>query len=149
MKSPSLPLSGSKQDRPKTTTSSASLSTHVGELASASAFMLFLAEAGGDRLTISQAAFFMLAAAGDARGRPLTMTDLMEDAKGIIGPSVANTYKVLLEPTKTHPIGLSWLKREPDPDDERRKYLRLTDKGRSVARAALLALGRSPYTQEQ
>lgn len=130
-----------------TTPKSAKLSAFVKPLASLSATMLYLAEAGNDRLTINQAAFFLIAAAADARGRPMTMTEIMEGADGIINPSVANTYKVLLEPNRKDykAIGLGWLRREVDEDDERRKYLRLTEKGQSVVKAALLALGERPY----
>lgn len=123
----------------------------VKDLASFSAAMLYLAEAGNDRLTINQTAFFLIAAAADARGRALTLTELMESTDGVLGRSVANTYKVLLEAEGRRPktaSSLGWLYREPDRDDERKKYLRLTKKGRSVAKAALLALGRSAYDKE-
>lgn len=122
---------------------SSGLYKSVGELANLSAFLLYLAEAGNDRLTINQAAFFMLAAASDLRGVPLTLTEIMEKGEGVLTKSLKTTYKVLLPPThgyQTSSVG--WLDREPDPDDERRKYLRLTDKGRQVIEAALLAAGR-------
>lgn len=123
------------------------LSELVRPLAGYSASMLYLAEAGNDRLTINQAAFFLLAAAADARGRPMTLSEIMEGTEGVLNRSVANTYKVLLDGNSKdyRKIGLGWLEREPDPDDERRNYLRLTAKGREVAKAALLALGEQPY----
>lgn len=119
----------------------------VKPLASLSAALLYLAEAGHDRLTINQAAFFLLVAAADARGRPLTLMELLESTEGVIGRSIQNSYKVLLDPHGREPksFALGWLTREPDPDDERRKYLRLTEKGKSVARGALLALGHGNY----
>lgn len=120
----------------------------VKDLASLSAAFLYLAEAGNDRLTINQTAFFLLVAAADARGHALTLKEIMDATEGVIGRSVQNTYKVLLEADGRHPktmTALGWLTREPDPDDERRKYLRLTKKGRAVAKGALLALGRSAY----
>ncbi|AKM09363.1 hypothetical protein [Croceicoccus naphthovorans] len=115
----------------------------VGELANLSAFLLYLAEAGNDRLTINQAAFFLIAAAADARGVPLTMGEIMERGEGVLTQSLKTTYKVLLEPKKGSPSAVNWLTREPDPDDERRKYLKLTPQGRKVASAALLAAGRA------
>lgn len=129
---------------------SAGLYKFVRPLASLSATMLYLAEAGSDRLTINQAAFFLIAAAADAKGAPLTVSEIMEGAADILNPSVANTYKVLLEPRASSHGGssLGWLTREPDPDDERRKYLRLTPKGAAVIKAALLALGQTTYKDD-
>lgn len=120
----------------------------VKSLAGFSASMLYLAEAGNDRLTINQAAFFLIAAAADLRGRPLSLAEIMEATEGVLNRSVANTYKVLLAPNSKdyRKIGLGWLTREPDPDDERRNFLVLTSKGRAVVRAALLALGRQDDT---
>lgn len=131
---------------PGTETRSPRLSAFVRPLSAFSASMLYLAKAGNDRLTINQAAFFLLAAAADARGVPMTLTEIMEGASDILNKSVANTYKVLLEPGNKdyRGIALGWLRREADPDDERKKYLRLTRKGADVARAALLALGTLP-----
>jgi hypothetical protein len=115
----------------------------VKPLASLSAGMLYLAEAGHERLTINQAAFFLLVAAADARGAPLTLQEILDSTEGIIGRSIQNSYKVLLEPRGRDPkdYALGWLSREVDPDDERRKYLRLTQKGRDVASAVMLATG--------
>lgn len=121
---------------------SKSLHLSVHELAGLSAFLLYLAEAGNDRLTINQAAFFLIAAAADARGVPLTMGEIMERGEGVLTKSLKTTYKVLLEPTPHYKnIGLGWLTRETDADDERRKYLRLTDLGRDVVTASILAAG--------
>lgn len=119
----------------------------VGPLASLSAAFLFLAQEGHDRLTINQAAFFLLVAAADARGRPLTLTEIMEAHDLELGKSIQNSYKVFLEPHGRSPkdFALGWLTREPDPDDERRKFLRLTPKGEEVAKAVLLASGRGDY----
>jgi hypothetical protein len=111
-------------------------------LASLAAGILYFAEAGHDRLTINQAAFFLLAATADARGKPVTLTEIMEMSDGVIGRSIANSYKVLLEPSRKD-FALGWLVREPDPDDERRKYLRLTPKGRDAAKAALQAISKN------
>src|SRR5690348_14116229 len=132
---------------PPTTTSSRrdELFASVKDLASLSATFLYLAEAGNDRLTINQTAFFLLVVAADARGHALTLREIMEATDGVIGKSVQNTYKVLLEAEGRHPktaSSLGWLTRETDPDDERRKYLKLTRKGRAVAKGALLASGR-------
>lgn len=121
----------------------------VKSLAGLSASMLYLAEAGNDRLTINQVAFFLIAAAADIRGRALSLTEIMDATEGVINRSVANTYKVLLEPvTRDYKnTGLGWLERQPDPDDERRNYLVLTKKGRAVVKAMLIALGQPVYVE--
>ena len=126
------------------------LSSLVKPLASLSASLMYLAEAGNDRLNINQAAFFLIAAAADARGVPLTLSEIMAATEGVLNRSLSNTYKVLLAPNNRDykKIGLGWLMREPDPEDERRHYLRLTRTGQSVARAALLALGTLPTPKE-
>lgn len=135
--------------RNMTTQKKSALFASVKPLASLSAAFLYLAEAGHDRLTINQAAFFLLVAAADARGAPLTLTELIEGTDGVLGKSIVNSYKALLEPHgRTKDFALGWITREPDPDDERRKYLRLTDKGKEVARAALMALGSNTYGED-
>lgn len=133
-----------KTTKTPTATKPDALFKSVSKLAGLSAFLLYLAEEGNDRLTINQAAFFLIVAAADARGVPQTMGEIMENGEGVLNQSLKTTYKVLLAPTPAYKgIGLGWITREPDPDDERRKYLRLTPKGKAVVDAALLATGMS------
>lgn len=113
---------------------------HVGELASSSAFLLYLSDVGSDRMTLTQAAFFMLAAAADASGRPATRTQLLETYTDSLRGSIRNSYRQLLEPTRSYPRSLGWLCTEANPDDDREQFLRLTDKGQSVILGALLTL---------
>lgn len=114
----------------------------VGELGNLLAFLFYLADEGNDRLTINQAIFFLSVAASDLKGAPMTLTEIMERGEGVLTKSLKTTYKVLLPPTRGYSsIALGWIDREPDPDDERKKYLRLTAKGRKVIEAALLAAG--------
>lgn len=119
-----------------------SLARRAKELGGASSFLMYLAEAATDRLSINQLAFFMLAASADSVGRPLTRTQILEVAGDKIGPSVKNTYKRLMEPTATKPDGLGWLRYEVNEWDEREKIIRLTDKGRLVAESALDNFGK-------
>lgn len=140
------PISAPMEDHAMTK-NDAGLSHFMPQLAGLSAALLYLSEEGNDRLTINQAAFFLLAGGADARGGPLTLSQIMERGEGILNPSLANTYKVLLEPNRKdyNKIGLGWLTREADPDDERRKFLKLTPKGTRVLRATLLAMGHNSY----
>jgi hypothetical protein len=113
---------------------------HVGELASSSAFLLYLSDVGSDRMTLTQAAFFMLAATADASGKPATRTELLEAYKDSLRGSIRNSYRQLLEPSRSFPRGLGWLRTEANPDDDREQFLRLTDKGQSVVLGVLLTL---------
>lgn len=113
---------------------------HVGELSSSSAMLLYLAEEGSDRLSLTQAAFFLLAATADAAGKPATRTELLETHMGNGRGSIRNSYRQLLEPSRAHPAGLGWLTTEENPMDAREKVLRLTDEGKGVLEGVLLAL---------
>lgn len=112
----------------------------VGELGASSAFLLYLAEVGSDRLSLTQAAFFMLAATADAAGRPATRSNIIETYGTTFRGSIRNSYRQLMEPSRMYPKGLGWLTAEENPDDIREQFLRLTDTGKSVVEAALLAL---------
>lgn len=112
----------------------------VGELAGSSAFLLYLADVGSDRLTLTQAAFFLLAATADAAGHPATRSALLQAHHETFRGSIRNSYRQLLEPSRQYPNALGWLSTEANPDDDREQFLRLTDEGRSVIEAALMAL---------
>lgn len=112
----------------------------VGELAGSSAFLMYLAEAGSDRLTVSQAAFFMLAAAADAKGDPATRSRLLTASGADFRPSIRNSYRQLLAPSRVYPNALGWLQTEDNPLDNREQFLRLSPEGKAVIEGALLAL---------
>lgn len=112
----------------------------VAELAGSSAFLLYLADVGSDRLSLTQAAFFMLAATADAAGRPATRSELIQTYSETFRGSIRNSYRQLLEPSRMYPRSLGWLATESNPNDEREQFLRLTDEGKSVIVGALMAL---------
>lgn len=112
----------------------------VPELAGFSAAMLYVADVGSDRLSLTQAAFFLLAATTDAAGRPATRTELLTAYHESFRGSIRNSYRQLLEPTRLYPKALGWLRAEENPQDSREQFLRLTDEGRSVINGALMAL---------
>ena len=112
----------------------------VGELGASSAFLLYLADVGSDRLSLTQAAFFMLAATADAAGKPATRAQLIETYGQTFRGSIRNSYRQLLEPSRLYPKGLGWLTAETNPNDIREQQLRLSDEGKSVIEGALLAL---------
>ena len=111
----------------------------VGELAASSAFLLYLAGAASDRLTVTQAAFFMAAAEADAAGRPATRTELLNAHSATFNGSVRNSYRQLLGPSRLYPKALSWLTTEENPMDSREQWLRLTDEGKAIIENAARA----------
>jgi hypothetical protein len=112
----------------------------VSELAASSAFLLYLADVASDRLSLTQASFFMLAATADAAGRPATRTELIVTYHDTFKGSIRNSYRQLLEPSRVYPSALGWLTTEENPMDSRQQFLRLTQEGKDVLEGALLAL---------
>ena len=100
----------------------------------------YLAEQAPERTTAAQMAFFVVAGIADAMGKPRTFTEIQEELGPAINRSLHTTYKVFLDreqrrsDTEVSRKGLGWLTREEDPDDNRRKYLKLTNKGHSILR---------------
>ena len=85
---------------------------HVGELATSSALLLYLSQVATDRLSLTQATFFLLAATADAAGRPATRTELIEAHLSGGRASIRNSYRQLLEPSRVYPTALGWLRTE-------------------------------------
>lgn len=114
------------------------LALHVRDLRNFSTALIALAEQAPERTTVAQMVFFLLAGMADAAGKPATFTELKEAAGDSINRSLHTTYKLFLDRPQTRSDydskrqGLGWLTREIDPRDNRRNYLRLTPKGRSV-----------------
>lgn len=117
------------------------LSPFVDDLRNFSTVLVALGEMTPERLTISQMSFFLLAALADATGRAATFTELRDTVGPALGRSLHTTYQVFLDRTRRRSDtsktseGLGWLERETDPTDNRKKYLRLTAKGREIVRA--------------
>ena len=112
----------------------------VRALAGGSALLLALCDASGGRLTMPQAAFFMLAAAWDSLGQPATRAQLLKEEGGRLNRSVKNTYRHLLAASRRHPEALGWLQAVPNEADLREHHLILTDRGSDVIDAALAAV---------
>jgi hypothetical protein len=116
------------------------IQVRVADLRSFSTALTYLAEQAPERTTSAQMAFFILAGIADAAGKPATFTEIKEEIGPAINKSLHTTYKVSLDreqrrsDTDAVRQGLGWLTREEDPIDNRRKYLRLTSKGRDVLR---------------
>ena len=113
------------------------LTFHVGALRELSKFLSTMAAVASDRLSLTQAAFFMEAATADAAGKPTTRTEIIAANSLWIGRSIKNSYRQLLEPSRVYPNSLGWLRSEENPLDAREKVLRLTEKGKEVVERAL------------
>ena len=125
---------------------SAELQGSVSDLRGFSTALVVLGEMAPERTTLPQVAFFLLAALADMTGRAATFTEIRETVGPAIGRSLHTTYQVFLDrerhrsDTAKVTAGMGWLEREADPKDNRKKYLKLTAKGREVVRELAAAL---------
>lgn len=80
----------------------------------------------------------------------MTLSEIMAKNEGVFNRSLFNTYRVLLVGSGKDykKIGLGWLRKEPDPEDERKSYLRLTVAGTAVARNAIDSVGAAALSRE-
>jgi hypothetical protein len=116
------------------------LKQHIGDFAHFSAAMIVLAEMAPERMTMSQAIFFVLTATSELAGKQPTYSDIKEAVGDQINRSLHTTYRILLEPSRVYPNGLGWLKQVPNPMDNRVKFLVMTPKGRKVMEEIMAAL---------
>lgn len=91
------------------------------------------------RTSLRQVYAFALIVEANSLGKSIIVSDLKEIAgadntgEPIFGQSIGRSYQLLMEPTKRDPDGLGWIKLETDEDDQRRKIVRLTNKGEAIA----------------
>lgn len=91
------------------------------------------------RTSVRQIYAFALIVEANSLGKSIIVSDLKEIAgddetgEPIFGQSIGRSYQLLMEPTKRDPDGLGWIKLETDEDDNRRKIVRLTEKGEAIA----------------
>lgn len=116
------------------------LKLHIGDFARFSAAMIVLGEMAPERMTLAQVIFFVMAASADLAGKNPTFSEIREALGDEINRSLHTTYRVLLEPSRNYPNGLAWLRQEPNPNDTRQKFLRLTPKGRRILNEVLKAM---------
>jgi hypothetical protein len=114
----------------------------VGDVKQLTDILAALAEQLPERTTISQMTAFMGAAVADMMGSPATLTQLKETLGPRIGRSVHTTYQVFLDRDiirndRPDVKGVGWLTQESDRRDHRKRYLRLTPRGRSIIQLIL------------
>lgn len=117
------------------------LFSHIKDLEALSAGMMVMAEMAPHRMTLSQVIFFVTAGASIAAGKPTTYTDVKKLLGEEINRSLAQTYRVLFEPSRHYPKALQWMTRETNPADNRQKFFQLTPQGRHVLSEVLKAMG--------
>jgi hypothetical protein len=110
--------------------------------------MTIVADMAPERMTMSQAIFFILAGTADLAGRDPTYSAIKHAVGDKINRSLNTTYRILLAPSRLYPNGLGWLRQEPNPNDSREKFLRLTNSGRAVMKEVLNALNESLRERE-
>ena len=108
------------------------LFNHIGTLGEFSEALTLLASLLPERITLSQATFFLLTASADIAGKQPTYTEIKETLGPAVNRSLHSTYRSLLTPSKAVPYGAGLLERFENPDDNRQKILKLTEKGREL-----------------
>jgi hypothetical protein len=94
------------------------------------------------RTTIRQALFIAAVAHAHAMGRAVTLSDIVQtlgdsnerdeltgEVLPMLGKAIERSALVFREPSRHYPDALAWIEQVADPDDLRKKYLRLTQKG--------------------
>lgn len=118
------------------------LKGHIADLRNFSAAMMVLGEMAPERMTLSQAIFFIVAASADLAGKQPTFSDVRDALGDEINRTLHTTYRIVLEKSRVYPKGLGWMTRVTNPNDNREKFLKLTPKGREVMQEVLRALGK-------
>lgn len=126
------------------------LANDVTTLAQIGGVLEQLAKAMPSRVSVRQAYAFLIVAERLAGGHDIIVSDLREiggtDAWGkpVFDASIGRSYQLFLdEPSRDYPEPLGWLRLEPDPNDKRRKLLRMTAKGEAMARSLVRARNES------
>lgn len=120
------------------------LANDVVALAQIGGVLEQLAKALPSRVSVRQAFAFLIMAERIAGGHDIIVSDLRElggtDAYGnpVFDASIGRSYQLLMdEPSKDYPEPMGWLRLEPDPNDKRRKLLRMTAKGEAMAKSLI------------
>lgn len=117
------------------------LKSGVNQFSAASWMFQMFARKVPPRTSMRQIYAFTLVLEALSNGREIIVSDLKElagdDENGepIFGQSIGRSYQLLMEPTKRDPDGLGWIRMVTDENDQRRKLIRLTEKGEKIARA--------------
>lgn len=122
------------------------LSNDLMVLKQSEALFEIFAKALPSRVSIRQAFAFLIIAEREAAGHETIVSDLrnleITDAWGkpVFDASIGRSYQLFTdEPSKDYPEPMGWMRLEADPQDKRRKLLRLTAKGEAFVRQIVKA----------
>ncbi|MFN3582759.1 hypothetical protein [Phenylobacterium sp.] len=116
------------------------LSTSADAFEHLAAVMQIIAEAVPARCSTRQVLAFCIIVYANAKGQSVTLSQVRETAGEGLGQSIEKTIQMFFAPSKQQPDALGWLEQEVDEDDRRKKYLKLTARGRHVANEITRAL---------
>lgn len=116
------------------------LSTSADAFEHLAAVMQIIAEAVPARCSARQVLAFCIIVYANAKGQSVTLSQVREVAGEGLGQSIEKTIQMFFSPSKNQPDALGWLEQEVDEDDRRKKYLKLTARGRHVANEIARAL---------
>ena len=114
---------------------------HLGNLGQFSEALTLLTTLLPERITLSQATFFLMTASADIAGKQPTFTEIKDALGPAVNRSLHSTYRSLLTPSKAVPYGAGLLERYENPDDNRQKILKLSKKGRELIMQMVDQLG--------
>lgn len=112
----------------------------IGALGEFSETLTLLTALLPERITLSQATFFLMTASADIAGKQPTFTEIKDVLGPAVNRSLHSTYRSLLTPSKAVPHGAGLLERFENPDDNRQKILKLTKKGRELINQLIVQL---------
>lgn len=122
------------------------LANDVVALAQIGGVLELLAKSMPSRVSVRQAFAFLIMSERLAGGHDIIVSDLREiggtDAWGkqVFDASIGRSYQLFMdEPSRDYPEPLGWLRLETDPNDKRRKLLRMTDQGEAMAKKLVKA----------
>lgn len=105
--------------------------------------MHILADAVPPRTAIRQIEALFVIAYAHKMGRSVTLRDVVEAVDEEGGArALERSIHVFTAPSRVYPAALDWVEQVPDPDDRRKRYLRLTAKGDSALAAMFAAMSR-------
>ena len=107
---------------------------------------MVLARLAPERMTMSQAIFFLVAGSADLAGEQPTYTAIKDQLGDQLNRSLHTTYRIFMEPSRAFPKGLGWLTSEVCSADNRVKILSLTPEGKKVMQALAASMnGKSQH----
>lgn len=129
------------------TTSTQTLSAFAGDMKNLKLALELLSSALPERTSARRVTAFVALAHHVTMGHEITLSELAEsmgldrEGKPVLGAAYDRVLDPFRGPTKRDPDALDWVTTEEDPDDRRKKYLRLTKEGQKVVHLLASIIG--------